>query len=313
MTLPLFDFIPPAEFFSAYIFRTMLIGTVLIGCFSGAMGCLLYLRKQALVSDVIGHSSILGVVVAFTVASVVFHADGRSLTVLVIGAAIAATLAAILTNVIVRISKIKADAAMAICLSLFYGGGMVGMRMLTHSSLPNRGGIESYMFGNAANLRGVDVRTILIFGALVVAVLVLAFKEIKLLLFDPISARVQGFSPRILDPLIIGIATLAIVIWIKGVGLILMVAFAIMPAAAARQWTNKMSHMIILAGVFGGLAGGAGAYVSVCLGKVPTGPVVVLCLFTAVLFSLFFAPQRSVFAVARRRRRLQSAGAKEER
>ena len=79
------DFISPLELWGTYIFRTMLIGTTLIGVFSGVAGCLLYLRRQSLVSDVIGHSSILGVVAAFTVATLL-GGDGRSMVVLVLGA-----------------------------------------------------------------------------------------------------------------------------------------------------------------------------------------------------------------------------------
>ncbi|WP_302786514.1 metal ABC transporter permease [Actinotignum sanguinis] len=298
------DFISPLELWGTYIFRTMLIGTTLIGVFSGVAGCLLYLRRQSLVSDVIGHSSILGVVAAFTVATLL-GGDGRSMVVLVLGAGAAAMCAVVLTNIIVAHSKVKPDAAMAICLSLFYGGGMVCLRLLTHSHLPNRGGIDSYMFGNAANVRAGDLVTIAVFGVLTVAVILAFFKEIKLVTFDPVTAQLQGFSPRVLTPLMLVLVTIAIVIGIKGVGLILMVAFAIMPAAAARQWTHRMSSMMVLAGVFGGLAGAAGAYLSVCLGKVPTGPVVVIHLFVIFAASLLAAPRRSIVVVALRQRRLR--------
>ncbi|MDK6589949.1 metal ABC transporter permease [Actinotignum timonense] len=298
------DFISPLELWGTYIFRTMLIGTTLIGVFSGIAGCLLYLRRQSLVSDVIGHSSILGVVAAFTVATLL-GMDGRSMVVLVLGASAAAMCAVVLTNIIVAHSKVKADAAMAICLSLFYGGGMVCLRLLTHSHLPNRGGIDSYMFGNAANVRAGDLVTIAVFGLLTVAVILAFFKEIKLVTFDPVTAQLQGFSPRVLTPLMLVLVTIAIVIGIKGVGLILMVAFAIMPAAAARQWTHRMSSMMVLAGIFGGVAGAAGAYLSVCLGKVPTGPIVVLHLFVIFAFSLLAAPRRSIVVVALRQRRLR--------
>lgn len=298
------DFISPLELWGTYIFRTMLIGTTLIGVFSGVAGCLLYLRRQSLVSDVIGHSSILGVVAAFTVATLL-GADGRSMVILVLGASAAAMCAVVLTNIIVAHSKVKPDAAMAICLSLFYGGGMVCLRLLTHSHLPNRGGIDSYMFGNAANVRAGDLVTIAVFGLLTVAVILAFFKEIKLVTFDPLTAQLQGFSPRVLTPLMLVLVTIAIVIGIKGVGLILMVAFAIMPAAAARQWTHRMSSMMVLAGIFGGLAGAAGAYLSVCLGRVPTGPVVVIHLFVIFALSLLAAPRRSIVVVALRQRRLR--------
>lgn len=302
VTFPADGGITITEFLTNYTFRTMLIGTTLIGLTSGALGCFLYLRKQSLISDVIGHSAIAGVMLAFIIAVGVFGIEGRSMLVLTIGAVITATIAVLVSNWVTQDSRVTIDAAMAISLSLFYGIGMVLMRQITHSTLQGRGGIDKYMFGNAATLLEADLYTIAVFGGLAILIMIAFWKEFKVFTFDPILATQMGFSPQILTPLMMGAVTIAIVIGVKAVGLILMIAFAIMPAAAARQWTKRLSSMVILSSLIGGLSGAVGSYLSANMGKVPTGPIVVILLFGVFVFSLSFAPERSVLrrAVVRR-------------
>lgn len=288
------NFVSPWELLTNYTYRNMVVGTTLIGAASGSLGCFLYLRKQSLISDVIGHSAVLGVMVSFLVATALLGIDGRSMVVLTIGSVVAATISVLLANWIAADTRIGIDAAMAICLSLFYGGGMVVMRLINKSSLPNRGGIDKYMFGNAATMLLSDIVTIAIFGGAAIVLMVVFWKEFKVFTFDPVLAATMGFSGKVLGPLLLGTITVAVVIGVKAVGLILMVAFAIMPAASARQWTKHLSTMVGLATVIGAGSAVFGSYLSVNLGKVPPGPVVVLVLFTVFLFSILFAPQRSV-------------------
>lgn len=286
----MFD-VPFSEFLFNYTFRTMFIGSMMIGAFSGVLGSFLYLRRQSLISDVIGHSAIAGVTGSFIVATVLLGVNGRSTFTLTIGAVIASTLAVLLANWIAKDSRISIDAAMAITLALFFGGGLVMMRIIITSNLPKRGGITDYVFGNAATLRNDDLITIAAFGFLTFLITGLVWKEFKLFSFDPVQAEIMGFSSRILGPLMLTTITVAIVIGVKAVGLILMIAFAIMPAVAARQWTNHLFSMVSLAGAFGALSAGVGCYLSVNLGSVPTGPVIVVILFLVVVVSFIAAPR----------------------
>ena len=73
-----------------------------------------------------------------------------------------------------------------------------------------------------------------------------------------------------------------------------MSAMVVAPAAAARQWTNKLSIMVGLAAFFGAVAGITGAIISSTTAKIPTGPMSVVCISLIVIFSLFFAPQRGL-------------------
>ncbi|MBM7825706.1 manganese/zinc/iron transport system permease protein [Arcanobacterium pluranimalium] len=302
-------------FLSTHSYRIISIGTFMIGLVCGVLGCFLYVRRQSLLSDVIGHASTLGVMGAFIVASAVFGVDGRSLIVLVIGSVLAALVAVLLSDWIARTTPLGDDTTMAVMLALFYGGGLVLLRVIIHGSFPGKGGISSALLGSATSLTISDVLTIAVLGAMCLVIVVLFRKEFSAFCFDPQFVSVQGFSPKFLTPLLLGPTVVAVVLGVKAVGLILMVAFAIIPPAAARQWANRLLPMAIIAGLVGGLSSVLGTWLSVSLGSVPTGPVIVLILTFTLLFSLVCSPRRSLVMQkirrVRRRRELQRRIAQE--
>ncbi|MBS5919622.1 MAG: metal ABC transporter permease [Varibaculum cambriense] len=294
--------IPLSDFWGTYSFRVMTAGAILVGFFAGTLGSLLYVRKQSLVSDVIGHSSIAGIVGAFVIASLM-GADGQSILVLTIGATISGLLAVATTNLIAEKSKVGVEAAMAISLAIYYGGGMVALRLLSFSHFSGRSGIAQYLFGNAATMRQIDVLIVAILGFTALLIVVIFWKEIALFAFDPVGAQAAGFSGNLLIAIVTLCTTVGIVIGVKSVGVVLMVAFAIIPAAAARQWTDHLPVLFLLAGAIGALSGGFGSYLAVSIGKVPTGPVIVVILSLVLAISLVFSPHRSLLAYRYRRRR----------
>lgn len=296
------ELIPLSDFWGTYSFRVMTAGAILVGFFAGTLGSLLYVRKQSLVSDVIGHSSIAGIVGAFVIASLM-GADGQSILVLTIGATISGLLAVATTNLIAEKSKVGVEAAMAISLAIYYGGGMVALRLLSFSHFSGRSGISQYLFGNAATMRQIDVLIVAILGFTALLIVVIFWKEIALFAFDPVGAQAAGFSGNLLIAIVTLCTTVGIVIGVKSVGVVLMVAFAIIPAAAARQWTDHLPVLFLLAGAIGALSGGFGSYLAVSIGKVPTGPVIVVILSLVLAISLVFSPHRSLLAYRYRRRR----------
>ena len=296
------ELISLSDFWGTYSFRVMTAGAILVGFFAGTFGSLLYVRKQSLVSDVIGHSSIAGIVGAFVIASLM-GADGQSILVLTIGATISGLLAVATTNLIAEKSKVGVEAAMAISLAIYYGGGMVALRLLSFSHFSGRSGISQSLFGNPATMRQIDVLIVAILGFTALLIVVIFWKEIALFAFDPVGAQAAGFSGNLLIAIVTLCTTVGIVIGVKSVGVVLMVAFAIIPAAAARQWTDHLPVLFLLAGAIGALSGGFGSYLAVSIGKVPTGPVIVVILSLVLAISLVFSPHRSLLAYRYRRRR----------
>ena len=183
---------------------------------------------------------------------------------------------------------------MAVSLTIFFGAGMLLMRIVTNSSLPGKGGIQDYLFGNASVITLADLTTSVVVGGIALLLMLLFWKEFALRTFDPDHSTVLGFGARTVDTLMFTTIVIATVIGVKAVGLVLMVAFVVTPPAAARQWTRTLPGMVALSATFGALGSGVGAYLSIVGGKIPTGPLIVLTLFAIFVVSLLLSPRRSV-------------------
>lgn len=284
----------PVEFFGNHTFRMVFFGTSIIGLVSGALGAFAYLRKQSLISDVVSHAALPGTLGAFLITVVVFGGDGRNMLGLILGAVVLGTVAVLAANYIARASKIRIDTAMAVVLAVFFGAGMLLMRIISNGAYPGKGGIQDYLFGNASVITYADLITSIVVGAVALALMIVFWKEFALRTFDPDHSTVLGFNARVIDILMFTTIVIATVIGVKAVGLVLMVAFVVTPPAAARQWTRTLPGMVALSGVIGAVGSGTGAYLSILMGKVPTGPLIVLTLFAIFVVSVLFAPGRSV-------------------
>ena len=221
----------PADLLTNHTYRMMLLGTVIIGFTTGAIGTFAYLRKRTLLADVVSHSSIGGVMLAFIIAAS-FGIDGRSNWVLILGSAVVSLVAVQLVDWLPRVSVTKVDAAMAIVLALFFGGGMVLHRIILAGPYSSKGGLAEYLFGNSSHLTIEDIVSSVVVSLATFLLAVIAFKELKLSCFDPEYAATLGFSSRLLSVLLNAVVVLSIVIGLKAVGLVLMVALAIAPPIA---------------------------------------------------------------------------------
>lgn len=285
------------DFLAEFSYRRTLFGTIAIGATCGAMGTFLYLRRQALMSDVIGHAATPGVMAAFLLVSLLAPgADPRALPVLVVGALVSGLASVWLSQAIARHTRIGIDATMAVVLSLFLGGGLVILQVIQKSTLPGKGGIQDLMFGNAATLTSLDVATIAVSSVVILAVAGLCWRPFVLMTFDETEARIQGWPVRWLTPALFGLLVVAIVMGVKAVGLILMIAFAVFPPAAARQFTRTTLTMFVLSGAIGAAAAAIGSYLSIALGNVPTGPVIVVVLGAFIGVSMLAGSRTGVRA-----------------
>ena len=150
------------------------------------------------------------------------------------------------------------------------------------------------MFGQASTLLKRDVIVMSIVGGAIIIIVALLWKEFKLLSFDPEFCQVSGFPKEKLDLILTTLIVIAIVTGLQTVGVVLMSAMIIAPAVAARQWTDKLSVMVILSSVFGGLSGVIGTIISSSTRNLPTGPVIVVIISAISIISLFIAPGRGI-------------------
>ena len=276
------------DLFSDYTLRTVALGTAVLGIVSGALGTYAVLRRQSLLGDAMSHAALPGVVLAFLITG------SRDPLVLITGAGVAGIIGTLFMLAITRYTRIREDSALGIILSVFFGIGLVLLQVLERLNVPNRAGLNVFLFGQAATLLTRDVIMMSIIGLIVLAVVFLFWKEFKLLSFDKEFGASIGFNMVWLDILLISLLVLAIVIGLQAVGVVLMSAMIVAPAAAARQWTDSLSVMVLLSSIFGAISGISGALISSIGSNLSTGPVVVLVVSGIVLFSILFASRRGV-------------------
>jgi len=283
-----------------YTLRNVALGSALLGVVSGVLGCFAVLRRQGLLGDALAHAALPGIGLAFLLTGL------KAPIVLMTGAALAGWLGALLLLYIVRRTPLGEDAALGIILSVFFGFGIVLLTFIQRTGDANQAGLDKYLFGQAATLVWENVLTMGVLGALALAVVGVLYKEFKLITFDPGFAASLGFGTRWLSVLLTSLIVVAIVIGLQTVGVVLMAAMLVGPAAAARQWTNRLSRMMALAAVFGAAAGVSGALISISESRIPTGPMIILSLTVIVLFSLVFGSARGLAWewLAQRRRTL---------
>ncbi len=127
-----------------------------------------------------------------------------------------------------------------------------------------------------------------------IVIVILFWKEFKLLSFDPDFSDIIGFSTDKLDLLLTTLIVIAVIVGLQSVGVVLMSAMLIAPAVASRQWTDKLSIMIVLSSFFGGLSGIIGTLISSSIPKMPTGPIIVMVVTAIAFISILFAPRRGL-------------------
>ncbi len=271
-----------------YTLRNVALGSALLGIVSGVLGSYAMLRRQGLLGDALAHAALPGICIAFLLTG------AKEQIVLLLGAGLAGWVGTMLLLAIVRRTVLSEDAALGIVLSTFFGFGVLLLTHINQRDDANQAGLDKYLFGQAAALVERDVITFAILGGIALVLVLLFYKEFKLLTFDPEFAGSLGFGTTKLSVLLTSLIVVAVVIGLQTVGVVLMAAMLIGPAAAARQWSDRLGAVIVLSAAFGAVAGVTGALLSFTQEGLPTGPTIVLALTVIVFGSLAFAPARGL-------------------
>lgn len=269
-----------------YTLITVALGAAFLGTVSGALGTYAVLRRQSLMGDAISHAALPGIALAFLLTGTKIH------LLLILGAAIAGWIGTVIIMAIVRLTRIKFDSALALILSTFFGFGLVLLSLIQRTGNANQAGLDTFLFGQAATILKRDVVTIGILGGIALIIMLILWKELKLLIFDEGFAASIGFPIRTLDVLLTSLLVIAIVIGLQAVGAVLMSAMIVAPAVAARQWTDRFSLMVTLAAIFGAVSGIIGTIISSSGANIPTGPTIILSATLFVIISITLAPNR---------------------
>lgn len=271
-----------------YTLQIVSLGSAFLGIISGVLGSFAVIRKQSLLGDAVSHAALPGIAIAFLITQT------KRTEVLLLGALISGLIATFLILFIAKYSRIKFDSSLALVLSVFFGGGMMLLTYIQKIPNANQAGLDKFIFGQASTLVKSDVKMMGIIGVILIGLVVIFWKEFQLVSFDPDYARSLGFSTNIVDLLLFAMIVTSIIIGLQTVGVILMSAMLTAPGVAARQWTDKLSLMVVLSAIFGAVSGVVGTLLSSIVSKLPTGPTIVIVISGIVIISLAFAPNRGL-------------------
>ncbi|MCO6457519.1 MAG: metal ABC transporter permease [Pirellulaceae bacterium] len=288
-----------------YNTRVVLLGATLLGGAAGIVGSFTLLRKRALMGDALSHATLPGIGLAFLLATVL-GGDGKSLPVLLLGATLTG-LAGVAAILLLRhLTRLKEDTALGAVLSVFFGAGLALLGVIQQMRAGHAAGLESFIYGKTASMSAQDAQLIAAAAAICIGVSLLLFKELKLLCFDAGFAGSRGFPVLGLDLALMGLVVLVTIVGLQAVGLILMIALLVMPAAAARFWTDSMWSLGVISGVLGAVGGCLGAAASALVPRLPSGAMIVLVCAAFFLASMTFGTARGLLVRWLRRAHLQT-------
>jgi len=272
----MFDWIlEPLQF---NFFVRALFAAIIVGVVCSILGTYIVLRGMAFFGDALAHTILPGVVIAFLI--------GWPLAV---GALIFGILTAIGIGFITERAAIKEDTAIGVVFAGFFAFGVALL------SASNRYTVDlaHFLFGNLLGVSGSDLLLIGLLGGLVLLVIFLFYKEFLVISFDPVLADTLRLPTVFLRYLLLVLIAVTIVVSLQVVGVALMLAMFVTPAAAASLLTHRLPTMMALAAGIGGLAGVAGLYASFYL-DIASGPAVVLVATAIFLLVFLVAPSRGL-------------------
>ncbi len=294
-------------YFTDPVLRAPTIGCMLMCVAASLIGVIVFIRKRSLLGEALSHATYPGVVLT-TLLTARFTSTLEPLLpiIILVGAGITSLLGIWIMEIMERRMKVRYDSALCFILSSFFGIGITFASYIqfTHTSLYRQ--VQTYLYGQAATMTDLHIVIYSLLACLIITVIVLSYKEIQAVNFDRDFSKIVGIRTKLIDNVIFLLIILAIVIGIRSVGLILISGMLIAPAIAARQYTNTLSFMFLLAGTFGLFSGFLGMVFSVELSRIftqvgatrsvslATGPMIILVASSICILSLFFSPKKGL-------------------
>ncbi len=272
----MFDWlIDPLQF--SFIVRA-LIAAVLVGIVGSVLGTYIVLRGMAFLGDALAHTILPGVVIAFLF--------GWPLAV---GALIAGVLTALGIGALTERGGIREDTAIGV---IFAGSFALGVALLSRSGSYTVD-LAHFLFGNLLAVSAADLWLIASLGGLVLLSIALFYKEFLVISFDLTLATTLRLSTRFFRYLLLLLIAVTIVVSLQVVGIALMLAVLVTPAATASLLTHRLPPMMALSAALGALSGIIGLYLSFYL-NIASGPAVVLVATLFFTLAYLFAPSRGL-------------------
>jgi len=262
--------------------QSALLTAIMVGIMSGIIGSFIILRGMSLMGDAISHVVLPGVAVAY-----IFGFN------ILIGASVFGVLAALLIGFVASRSKIKTDTSIGVVFSAFYALGFILISMAESST-----NLHHILFGNILAVSDSDIMTTAVVLGIVILFVVIFYKELLVTSFDETYAQTYGLKVQVIHYALMLVLTLVTVSALQTVGIILVVAMLITPAATAFLWTDKLMTMLILSASVGVVSSITGLYFSYTFNWA-SGPAIVLVAAMLFALSFIFSPKQNFFKLKR--------------
>lgn len=256
-----------------------LLALLLISLLSGAMGAYVVTRGMAFLGDALAHSVLPGVAVVYMSGSA--GAQGS----LLLGGLAASVAAAIGIGFLTRGRRLREDTAIGIVFAGMLALG-IGLISSTRSFATD---LQHALIGNILAVSAADLNLMALIGGLVLLLVLLFYKELLIVSFDPTLAQTLRLPGETLRLLLLVLLAVTIVIGVQAVGIALISATIVTPAAAARLWVQRLNHLMLLASAVAALCSVGGMYAAWYLNVAPSASIVLL-MTLVFLLSFLFAP-----------------------
>jgi manganese/iron transport system permease protein len=268
-----------------------LLAAVLVGIVCAVMGTFVVLKGLAFIGDAVSHAAFPGLVIAFMLGWPLY-----------LGGAVASVGTALAIGYVSRRGRLRFDTTVGV---LFAGTFALGIALF--STIKNYvADLLGYLLGNVLGIGIGDLIQVAILGAIVLGIVVLIRKELLYATFDPLGAAAAGLPVARLEYLLLALLGVTIVVSIQAVGIIMVVAMLVTPAATAQLLVVRFERLMVLAAVFAIAAAVSGLYASFYL-NLASGASIVLIETGFFLAALVFGPRTGL--AGRRRAHTSSIAA----
>ncbi len=244
------------------------VTALLVGVLCSAMGTYVVLRRLSFIGDGIAHASFAGIVIAYLRGFDYY-----------IGAGVVAVITALGIGFVHRRGRVALDTAIGV---MFTGAFALGIFLMSRQR-SYAVDLQSFLFGDILSVNQQDVVMIVTLGLLVAFVTAMMYRALLYTSFDPVVAQASGINAPLVEYVLLVLLALTIIISLQAVGIILVAALLVTPAAAAYQLTTRFTNMMLLSTFFGAICGVGGLYLSYYL-QSSSGATIVL-LATLVFFA----------------------------
>jgi ABC-type Mn2+/Zn2+ transport system permease subunit len=264
-----------------------LLASVMVGTLCAVVGSYVVLRGMAFFGDALAHAILPGIAVAYLLEINLFW-----------GALAMALLTAVGIGYLSRRGQVKEDTAIGVVFAACFALGVAILSTVQSFSVD----LTHILFGNVLGVSNTDLLLTAALGAIVLAFVVFLYKELLVISFDPILAATLRLPLTGLQYLLLILIALTVVVSLQTVGLALMVAMLVTPAATAYLLTRRLWHMMIIGAVIGAFSSMAGLYLSFYV-NIASGAAVVLVCTALFVVAFLFAPGRGAVWTWLRERR----------